>query len=107
MEPNLAGTIRYPDGVKLIVAELPSLFGTQLGERVRDFCKKWGFALLWGMGKNGKESDLVLNRRLLDVPALSHSTVGHNLSVSAVSATAFAKAWDAANSSRAGTVPCA
>jgi hypothetical protein len=41
VEANLAGTVRYPDGVKLVVVAVQTLFGTHLAEEIRAWCSQW------------------------------------------------------------------
>jgi hypothetical protein len=73
--PFLPNTYHLPSSLTPTIFPPPP--GTALGERVRDFCKKWGFALVWGMGKNGQKDiphggthNLILNRRVLDANSL-------------------------------------
>lgn len=113
VEVNIAGTVQYPDGVKLIVAEFASLFGTQAGERVRAWAIKHRWMLAWALGNNaqgqapalyGKHLDQSSwsadGGRVLDPVVLGHSTA--NLSATPSGVAAFEEQWAAANSSAAG-----
>ena len=82
MEPNLAGTVRYPDGIKLVVATFTSLFGTENGRKVQSFCKKWGWVLAWALSTNGAER-FALDSRVIDPEVFAVATASHNATVSA------------------------
>eukprot|EP00040_Diaphanoeca_grandis_P044362 m.12075 g.12075 ORF g.12075 m.12075 type:complete len:474 (-) comp9131_c0_seq2:1-1422(-) len=49
-EPNIVGTVKYPDGVSFIIAHFPSVFGTSAGVALRRWCAKWGWPLVWALG---------------------------------------------------------
>jgi hypothetical protein len=128
MEPDIAGAVRFADGgVKLLVADFPSLFGTEDGERLRRVCRKWRWPLLWGLGPNGAHGPAALSGRALDPavcsatasrrgPAAGAATAGRarsprgpgpllNASVPAADAAAFGALWALASRTRAGKAP--
>lgn len=46
-----AAQVTFPD-VKFVIADFPSLFGTSRGVRVRRWCQRYGWLLLWSLGLN-------------------------------------------------------
>eukprot|EP00929_Paragymnodinium_shiwhaense_P005977 TRINITY_DN10874_c0_g1_i1.p1 TRINITY_DN10874_c0_g1~~TRINITY_DN10874_c0_g1_i1.p1 ORF type:complete len:501 (-),score=106.94 TRINITY_DN10874_c0_g1_i1:259-1761(-) len=48
-EAVLLGPLRVRD-LKLLVASFPGIFGSEDGEKLRDFCKRHGVPLAWGLG---------------------------------------------------------
>lgn len=108
VEVNIAGTVQYPQGVKLIVAEFASLFGTQAGKRVQAWAMQHGWMLAWAFGNSGEQAPQLYGKhldqatwsadggRVLDPVVLAHSTA--NLSATPSAATTFEALW-AANSS--------
>ena len=56
-EANLAGTPIYPSGsgaaVRLVLGDFPALFGTASGLKLRRWCERQGWALVWAMGNGG------------------------------------------------------
>ena len=99
MEPNLAGTVRYPDGIKLVVATFTSLFGTENGRKVQAFCKKWGWVLAWALSTNGAER-FALDSRVIDPEVFAVATASHNATISAEAKRGFAMLWQDANATR-------
>ena len=100
MEPNLAGTVRYPDGVKFVVATFTTLFGTENGRKVQAFCKKWGWVLAWALSTNGADS-AALDARVIDPEVFAVTTASRNTTVSAESEQRFAALWQGVNATGA------
>jgi hypothetical protein len=101
MEPDLAGAVQYPHGVKLIVAEFSSLFGNELGERVRAFCIQWGWALAWGLSSQMRASANVsaaAHLRSIDPVVAGHASL--NISISPESNGTFGAVWREVGASR-------
>lgn len=48
-EGALVGPLR-PEDMKLLVASFPDVFGSSSGQDVRNFCKRHGVPLAWGLG---------------------------------------------------------
>lgn len=81
--------VQFPKHVKLVIASIPSLFGTLKGEQVRLWCERHGWPLVWSLGLNldypadqGKshfwdilheEGPFQSNHRLLDPKLLESS----------------------------------
>ena len=68
-ESNILGTVQYPDGVKLIVAEFFAYFGTAYGETLREWCLRYKWGLAWTVSaynSTAKHSYCSDPRRLLD-----------------------------------------
>eukprot|EP01051_Picozoa_sp_SAG22_P017588 SAG22_NODE_2752_length_2249_cov_2.061860_2_plen_354_part_00 len=110
-EVNIAGTVQYPQGVKLVAAEFASLFGTQAGKKVQAWAMQHGWMLAWALGNGGRGPSPLLSGkhldqaswsadggRVLDPLVLAHSTA--NLSATPSAVTAFEALW-AANVSSA------
>ena len=85
-EPDIAGTIQFPHGVKFLVASFPTFFGSQYGEVLRRWCTRQRWALVWslGVGDRGEVFGRLFsgNQRLVDpvvaVPAgLNITAVPH------------------------------
>ena len=105
VEVNIAGTVQYPQGVKLIVAEFASLFGTQAGRRVQAWAIKHGWMLAWALGNGGGKAPQLYGKhldqatwsadggRVLDPVVLGHSTA--NLSATPSAVAAFHTQWAA------------
>ncbi|CAE7648085.1 CLPC1 [Symbiodinium microadriaticum] len=107
-----AARLRFPDHIKFVIASFPSLFGTTRGERVRAWCRRYGWTLLWSLGLNlGFTTDYgmphfwdVKNQsgpfrsrsRLLDPEA-----IGQGVNATRSGFDAFAEAWAAVVSLRA------
>lgn len=79
VEPDFAGTVCYPEGVKLVVAEFPFFFGSELGNRVRDFARRWGWVLAWGLGLNGRAVNFIVLPRAVDFVLFQWFFAGHNI----------------------------
>ena len=107
IEPDLAGTVRYPEGVKLLVGEFSALFGTPLGEAVRAFGRKWGWALAWGLSapmRRAANVSLATHQRSLDPDVLDGTSI-RNLSLPATSRAAFDLVWRDVSARRAAGAP--
>ncbi|CAE7776661.1 clpC, partial [Symbiodinium sp. CCMP2456] len=106
-----AARLSFPDHIKFVIASFPSLFGTARGERVRAWCRRYGWTLLWSLGLNlGFTTDYgmphfwdVKNQsgpfrsrsRLLDP-----ETIGQGVNATRSGFDAFAEAWAAVVSLR-------
>jgi hypothetical protein len=51
-EADIAGTVHYPDGIKMVIGTFTSLFGTVLGEQLQHWCIEHGWPLVWALGPN-------------------------------------------------------
>lgn len=102
IEANLAGTVLYPEGVKLIVGTAQTLFGSVFGLQLRRWCAAQGWALLWGLGTSNDPAwwaagHAVLGHRVVD----PHASSSLNLTVSSASVAAFDAQWAAVAKARA------
>ena len=86
-----------------------TLFGTQLGSKVRQWCARWGWPLVWSPGvyahptpAHWPPSNFTGRRRVVDPGSLRHTHAGRNMSAAAIDAgkAVFERWWSAANSSR-------
>ncbi|CAE7496921.1 CNGA1 [Symbiodinium natans] len=115
MEVNPLVTIRYPDGVVMLVGLFESLFGTDDGLRLRQWCVDRGWPLAWAHNPaisswncgpatedclmpsaNFSQGIQAANLRLLDPVVLKAVPEGHNLTTEpsfAESERAFASTW--------------
>lgn len=50
IESNLLGNPRFPEGVRFLIGNFCSLFGTAGGLSLQKFAKKYGWPLLWAQG---------------------------------------------------------
>ena len=53
-EAAVGGTPLYPDAVKMVVADFGGVFGTPLGQTLRDWCTQRGWLLAWALGAAGQ-----------------------------------------------------
>ena len=53
-EAAVGGTPLYPDAVKMVVADFGGVFGTLLGQTLRDWCTQRGWLLTWALGAAGQ-----------------------------------------------------
>jgi hypothetical protein len=114
-EAELLGRLTFPDAVHFVIADLGKLFGTELGTKVRQWCARWGWALIWSPGIYANPQPPVYpptnfsgRRRVIDPAALKQSRVGGNVSGSVIAAAepVFARWWEVAVAARrAGTLP--
>eukprot|EP01062_Namystynia_karyoxenos_P066684 TRINITY_DN60608_c0_g1_i1.p2 TRINITY_DN60608_c0_g1~~TRINITY_DN60608_c0_g1_i1.p2 ORF type:complete len:524 (+),score=168.49 TRINITY_DN60608_c0_g1_i1:68-1573(+) len=103
-EANIFGNPRFPQAVKFVVAWLPSLFGTPEGDRVRAWCARWGWPLLWALGPHTAYSNSSLpgppsdgwegKGRILD--PLGLHALAHNVSMPPQAAQSFRAVWQEA-----------
>eukprot|EP01047_Picozoa_sp_COSAG01_P033281 COSAG01_NODE_2442_length_7689_cov_89.459289_9_plen_183_part_00 len=50
----MGGTPLYPEAVKLVIGDFGNLFGTPLGQTLRDWCVSRGWLLVWALGAAGQ-----------------------------------------------------
>ncbi|CAE7447611.1 clpC [Symbiodinium natans] len=107
-----AARLKFPDHIKFVIASFPGLFGTARGERVRAWCRRYGWTLLWSLGLNlGFTTDFGMphfwdlknqsgpfwdHPRLLDP-----ETVGPAVNATCGTSAVFAEAWAAVAAARA------
>ena len=86
-----------------------TLFGTSLGAKVREWCARWGWPLVWSPGvyahpepSEWPPTNFSGRRRAVDPGSLVFSRAGHNVSTAVIDAgeALFKRWWDAANTSR-------
>eukprot|EP00040_Diaphanoeca_grandis_P009079 m.47537 g.47537 ORF g.47537 m.47537 type:complete len:460 (-) comp20515_c0_seq1:62-1441(-) len=104
IEPDLAGTVRYPEGIKLVVASFTSLFGTENGRKVQEFCRMWGWMLTWALSTNSAES-FDVDLRVIDPHVFDATTAKHNMTISADARGHFADLWQTVNASGSNLPP--
>jgi len=52
LEAMPAARLRLPDAVHFLIGSFPALFGSDLGTKLRSWCVKRGWILLWSLGLN-------------------------------------------------------
>lgn len=128
LELNPAITIRYPDGIKMMVGSFDSWFGTPSGDKLRQWCIAQGWPLAWAHNpldslykcdpdptkgckppppytySHGVETS---NVRVLDPAVLSKVGEGHNVTATDTEARAFESAWAAAATAVPASTPYA
>ena len=100
-EANTVGRLPYPASVTMVIGSYAELFGSTLGQELRELCTRWGWPLAWALGQPPGDSDGWLKAhanatvaRLLDPTVLGHSRAGWNLTAAAKNTdSAFAAAW--------------
>eukprot|EP00913_Durusdinium_trenchii_P022096 g20764.t1 len=112
-----AAKIEFPQHVKFVIAAFPSLFGTMRGERVRSWCRRNGWLLVWSLGLNvGFSTDhgmphfwdvrhkgpFLCKQRLIDPVLLESAQL--NATAASEDLTAFAASWRQMSSLRAATL---
>eukprot|EP00041_Stephanoeca_diplocostata_P015596 m.298601 g.298601 ORF g.298601 m.298601 type:complete len:520 (+) comp20092_c0_seq2:141-1700(+) len=100
-EADMLGNPRIPDSVKFIVASVPELFGTDLGDKVKTLCRKWGWALIWSRSTRANPEtsiSITSKNRILDPTVEPQAT---NASGVGAHSTAFTDAWAKAVRARA------
>jgi hypothetical protein len=50
LEPDIAGAVFIPDGIKFVIGVFSALFGTADGKLLQEWCVRNGWALLWAPG---------------------------------------------------------
>lgn len=93
-EADVLGSVRYPEGVKFIVASFSDYFGNVTGSDLRAWCIRHKWALLWVNYDNKLCQD---PRRMLDPVVLESTAVNVTLSISCT--TRFSTLWQQANMS--------
>ena len=93
-EADIVGSVAYPHGIKMVVATFRSLFGTNFGQRVQEWCKRQGWVLVWALGSNteeqmgpggGGDSKYAVDARstrILDPIVFGETSAAHNTSLS-------------------------
>ena len=94
-EADIAGTPRFPEGVKLMVGDAGELFGTGNGDALRELCVRWKWPLAWATKAGGAD---VLRLRVLD-PVVAKAG-GVNVTVSDATLEAFEHQWQGANATK-------
>ena len=98
-EAELLGTAAFPEGVHMILAGFDSLFGSEAGEMLQNWCEKWQWPLVWtreggGWSPPSGGSGSAGPQRLLDPVVLQSSAAGGNYSAAAkAAATSFNALW--------------
>jgi len=79
-EANIFGGILYPEAVQFHVASFAELFGTYHGERLRAWCIRHGWPLIWSTSRAlDADEPHSFNERVLDPQVLLHTPYGKNL----------------------------
>eukprot|EP01062_Namystynia_karyoxenos_P006057 TRINITY_DN1211_c0_g1_i1.p1 TRINITY_DN1211_c0_g1~~TRINITY_DN1211_c0_g1_i1.p1 ORF type:complete len:492 (+),score=83.03 TRINITY_DN1211_c0_g1_i1:80-1477(+) len=102
-ETDIAMNPMYPYGVRFIIGSVLSLFGTSVGQRLRDLCIANNWPLVWAHGGRNQGPDIPgstlhgpLNMRVMDPEVLlrinvqSNATSGRGFSEAR---SAFAEVW--------------
>ena len=100
----MGGTPLYPDAVKFVIGDFGSLFGTPLGQTLRDWCISRGWLLVWALGAAGQNVQAewfgeppiysLFNQRTLDPIVAASVPVGNvsNLTTMAIQSQ-FGQLW--------------
>jgi len=91
-EADILGSVRYPEGVKFIVASFSDYFGNVTGSDLRTWCINHKWALVWVNFQSGACKD---PRRMVDPVVLPSTTLNVTLSPTYVSA--FSTLWTQAS----------
>ena len=108
LEAMPAARLRLPSSVHFLIGSFPTLFGFELGTKLRRWCVQQGWILAWSLGLNlgraevdywsiGYMPHLPSHARLIDPSSLTHVS---NLSVSAAATRAFEASWATAATTR-------
>mmetsp|Transcript_25279 Transcript_25279/g.41153 ORF Transcript_25279/g.41153 Transcript_25279/m.41153 type:complete len:597 (+) Transcript_25279:3-1793(+) len=114
-EAAVLGRLELPISVRFLIGEFPTLFGTDLGERLQLWARKSGRVLVWALGPNNQPKaarpsasapafnfDLMssarsfrCNQRILDPLVLADTTAAESLGTAstATDASDFQKLW--------------
>ena len=86
-EAAVGATPLYPDAIKMVIGDFAGLFGTPLGQTLRDWCVQRGWVLVWALGAAGQNVQAewfgqppiyaLFNQRMLDPIALAATSVGN------------------------------
>ena len=49
-EANTVGRLPYPTSVAMVIGSYAELFGSTLGDELRELCIRWGWPLAWALG---------------------------------------------------------
>eukprot|EP00041_Stephanoeca_diplocostata_P014362 m.260083 g.260083 ORF g.260083 m.260083 type:complete len:254 (+) comp19674_c0_seq4:137-898(+) len=103
-EANILGAAKFPDTVQFIIGHFPTLFGSALGDALREWCERRGWVLVWALGVprpvHGSMDDhwttpLPYNRRVLDAVVLRRVAVVNATEIASESAVdAFSQQWE-------------
>eukprot|EP00041_Stephanoeca_diplocostata_P014363 m.260089 g.260089 ORF g.260089 m.260089 type:complete len:538 (+) comp19674_c0_seq5:191-1804(+) len=115
-EANILGAAKFPDTVQFIIGHFPTLFGSALGDALREWCERRGWVLVWALGVprpvHGSMDDhwttpLPYNRRVLDAVVLRRVAVVNATEIASESAVdAFSQQWEEVSRTRAaGSAP--
>ena len=99
-EANILGTAKYPDALKMVIADFATLFGSERGEDLRTYCQANGWVLAWNNPAVTKQ------KRILDAAVVfPNTTAARNLSAFArdTSEQYVSLLWDAVSVNRSGT----
>lgn len=120
LEADVVANITYATGVKFLLADFPTLFGSAHGAQLQAWAAENGWALVWSLGwregnwgadgfpgGNGTDSE---DRRLLDLSFLTGNTtattIGANLSaLDAAAGRTFMEKWAAVSTVRRELTP--
>jgi hypothetical protein len=112
-EANILGTALLPTAVKFVVGDFPSLFGTQYGLKLQQWCSRMGTMLIWTLGPNqpprkkGSHHDPSVpwssNHRIVD-PQVMNATNASSI-VSTLDQEKFTGTWTAVFNRRAENKP--
>eukprot|EP00039_Didymoeca_costata_P015210 m.254668 g.254668 ORF g.254668 m.254668 type:complete len:508 (+) comp16176_c0_seq1:191-1714(+) len=94
-EADLVGNPWLPESIKFVMASVPELFGTSLGQEIRNWCQQKKWVLVWALGMNAGKQHLRSfkgNQRLLD-PATVTNVVNASI---AGSLSQFDSVWNEA-----------
>lgn len=102
----MGGTPLYPHAIKMVIGDFGGLFGTPLGQTLREWCIQRGWVLVWALGAAGQNVQAewfgnppiysLFNQRTLDPIVLAAASVSvANVSALATPAveSAFGKLW--------------
>eukprot|EP00435_Cladocopium_sp_Y103_P063547 s41_g25.t1 len=112
-EAAVLGRLELPISVRFLIGEFPTLFGTDLGERLQQWARKSGRVLVWTLGPNNQPKaarpsasapafnfDLMsssrsfrCNQRILDPLVLADTTAAESLDAATSDTSDFQKLW--------------
>lgn len=96
IEADVAGAIHFPDSVNMVIGDFRTLFGSTPGVLLQDWCKRWGWPLVWAFGGgNGTGSAAAASFRGLDriVDVLHLNGTRMNRTVDATTLDSFHALW--------------
>ena len=80
--------------------QLAEHFGTATGAKVRRWCERWGWPLVWSTGGGHGSAMVAAADRVLDLSLVGRNTSRLNVTVSAAAVAAFDQEWTMAVAAR-------